>query len=321
MVNINPAKPFLFLLTGDEFLRRHKIESLVGELIPRELRQTNLFRIYPQDLNWQETLSQAQTPSLMGGAQVFWITQADQIKKGDDNTAFESYCDHPAAESYFIFEADELSGAHPVVKLANRLGRHFHFGRRDGEMGFEAMRDKVKRSGKTLASGAWQLLQEKLGGSPRLMDIAIDQLVVYSDEPVIDESAVEKLSGEFLRYEPFDLTDALARRDISEALRILHFFYDLSNDMTSMIGLIHWQLKRIWQAKRILAQGGRREEVGRTLHIPPFRLGPFLNQVQRFDSAMVERLIDRLWQLDWDTKKGASSDATQMEMFLAGIAS
>jgi len=311
-------KPFIYLFTGEEFLRRSKIEFFLDELIPGPLRITNLSRIYADDLDWSSVLSQATTPSLMGGVQVFWISQIDELKKSDFS-AFESYCAQPTSGSYFIFEADELAASHPLTKLVGRFGKHSHLGRKSGEDGLEALRHKLKRFGKTMTPDAWQVLQERLGASPRLMDMAVDQLMVYSDESVIDEKSVLKLAGEFLRYEPFDLTEALARKDISKALQIFHFFYEISGDMTNMVGLIHWQLKRIWQAKRILAKGGNQDEVSRALRIPPFRLTSFLNQVKRFDFQTIERLLQALWKMDWNSKTGACEESVAMETFFAGV--
>ena len=311
-------KPFIYLFTGEEFLRRGKIESLFTELIPGSLRTTNLSRFYADDLNWSHILSQASTPSLIGDAQVFWISQVNELKKGDFS-AFESYCAHPARESYFVFEAEELAASHPLVKLVGHFGKHVHLGRKSGEDGLEAFRNKLKRFGKTLTPDAWQVLEERLGGSPRLMDMTLDQLILYSEGSTIDEKSVLGLASEFLRYEPFDLTEALARKDISKALNIFHFFYEMSGDMTSMVGLIHWQLKRIWQAKKILARGGNQDEISRTLRIPPFRLNSFLGQVKRFDFQAVEKLLENLWKMDWNSKTGTYEESIAMEMFLAGV--
>ena len=72
-----PSKtPFLLLYTGDEFLRRSRIQTLIQTLVPDSLRLTNLVRITPEDLEWTALLAQAQTPSLMGGVQVFFISLA-----------------------------------------------------------------------------------------------------------------------------------------------------------------------------------------------------------------------------------------------------
>ena len=200
------------------------------------------------------------------------------------------------------------------------MNKHIHLSRKSAEDGLEGLRAKLKQFGKTLSPDAWQMLQERLGGSPRLMDMAMDQLILYSEGPSIDEQSILNLTGEFLRYEPFDLTKALACKDVSEALKIFHFFYDSSGNITNMVGLIHWQLKRIWQAKKILARGGSGEEIGRTLRIPPFRLNSFLNQVRRFDLRTVEKLLETLWKMDWNGKTGACEESVAMEMFLAGVA-
>ena len=313
-------KPFIFLFTGEEFLRRSKIESLVDQLTPPSIRSTNLFRIHADELDWTTLLSQAQTPSLLGGAQVFWISSCDKLKKSEFK-AFEVYSSHPTSTNYFIFEADALSDSHPLLKLATRFGKHIHSGREGKEESLNAFRTKLKRYGKTLTPDAWQILEERLGASPVLMNIALDQLILYSDGSTVDESQVRALSSEFLRYEPFDLTEALAQKDIVQALRIFHFFYEMTGDMTSIVGLIHWQLKRIWQAERLLAHGAKAEEIGRALRVPPFRLNSFLAQAKRFEMVTVEKLLKTLWQIDWNSKRGVGEEAVAMEAFLTGVSS
>ena len=313
------SKPFVYLFTGEEFLRRNKIESLIDQLVPLEFRSTNLTHLYHDDLNWNVILEQASTASLLGGAQIFWVSQIEKAKKADWS-AFEIYCSKPKAQSYFIFEADELAPTHPLIKLAEKCGKHIHSAEAGRETGLEAIRTKLKRFGKKITPDAWQTLEDRLGGSLRLMDLAADQLILYAEGDVIDEIAVQTLTREFLRYEPFDLTEALAAKDIEKAIKIFHFFYELSGDITSIVGVIHWQLKRIWQAKRMLTQGGGRDEMIKILKVPPYRLAGFLNQVKQFDFRQVEKLLSQLGYMDWNSKTGAYDEKIAMEAFLAGVA-
>jgi DNA polymerase-3 subunit delta len=289
----------------------------LGESVPASLKLTNLSHLYGYDLNFSELLTQAQTPSLMGGVQVFWISQADEIKK-TDWMLFDSYCEKPEPQTYFIFEADELSDAHPLVKLVSHYGKHQNLKKQAGN-GADLLRAKLRKHGKMLTPDAWEVLEERLGGSLKLMDLALDQLLIYSERSEINEEEVRGLTKEFLQYEPFDLTDALIRGDIPEALKIFHFFYELSGDVTQITGLIHWQLKRIWQAKKMLERGERRDQMAKTLRIPPFRMAEFMKQLDQFEMKRVEELLRLLWEFDWNTKKGAVEGETGMEVFLSQV--
>lgn len=313
------STPFVYLFTGEEFLRRNKIDSLIDQLVPGELHSTNLTHLYHDDLDWNFVLEQASTSSLLGGAQVFWISQVDKLKKADWSL-FEAYCAKRKGQSFFIFEADELSATHALVKLVESCGKHIHLAVQGREAGLEAIRMKLKRFGKKITPDAWQSLEDRLGGLLRLMDLAVDQLILYADDDLIDEAAVQILTREFLHYEPFDLTEALASKNIGEAIKIFHFFYELSGDITSIVGLIHWQLKRIWQAKRMLEQGGGRDEIIRALKVPPYRLAAFLNQAKQFDLPKIEKLLNQLGQIDWNSKTGAFDEKVAMEAFISAVA-
>lgn len=311
-------KTSFLLVTGDEFLRRSKIESILGDLVPGELRSTNLFRIYPDELAWPSVLEQAMTASLLGGTQVFWISQVDRIKKADWSP-FESYLKQARPESFFIFEAESLPRTHQLVRMADRFKAHLVFNQESAETGLSMLRAKMRRAGKELTQEAWQLLAERLGAAPQLMDQCLDQLLLYAEGEAIDEQAVEQLATQWLQYEPFDLTEALARKDMREAIKIFHYLYDITADVTSTIGLIHWQLKRIWRAKKVLARGGRQDDVARTVPIPSFRVPAFLNQVRQFDFGTLEELLEELWESDWKIKTGVCEPSVAMEVFFASV--
>ena len=261
-----PENSFLILVTGEAFLRKKKIEELLPEISPNFNRATDLFRVYPDELNWNDLISQAKTPSLLGGAQIYWISDAQRIK-GNDWSLLETYLQQPVPNSFFIFEADELSLSHPLVKLVQRYGRHSHHEPRRGESGAEHLKEKLRRFNKIMTPGAWQALFDRCGGSLTLMDNCLDQVISYEEANTIDEEAIEKLSANFLRYDVFDLTEAIMKKDTFEAIRIFHFFYDLNGDITSTVGLLHWQLKRIWQAKQMLKLGASNQDIAKTLRI------------------------------------------------------
>lgn len=306
---------FLFLVSGDDFLRRQKIDSLIEQFLSRELKSTNLYRIYADDLDWNQVLAQAKTVSLLSGIQVFWISGAEELKK--DWEEFETYCQNPVMESKFIFDCETIPAAHPLSKLVQKNGVHSNFEIPGPETGLKVLQDKVRRAGKSLTPTAWQLLEERLGGSKSLMDQCLDQLVIYSDKSVIDEIEVQALSSELFRFEPFDLTDALLAKNTARALEIFHHFQAVSNDIMGTVGLIHWQLKRIWQAKQMLKKGEDTQMISKTLKIPPFRLNGFLRQVQSFDLLLIERLLQDLWKIDWSSKTGALDQVTAVESFIA----
>lgn len=319
MVKAAPKKPFVYLFTGDEFLRRSKIEALIRELIPEELKTTNLIHLYSDDLDWAELLKQASTSSLLGGTQIFWISKIEQLKK-TNWTLFEQYCQKLSSDSLFIFEADDLPATHALTKLVSVYGKHVYLSEQEKGSGFEAIKAKLRKFDKKMSSEAWQVLEDRLGGSLRFMDLAVDQTILYVEGAVIEASDIEKITKEFLQYDPFELTEAIAQKNMVRAIKIFNFFYELSDDLTSIVGLIHWQLKRIWQAKKILERGGGKEDILKILRISPYRLGAFLAQSKQFDLPRLEKLLGELWQIDWNSKTGQLDAKIALETLLAQVA-
>jgi DNA polymerase III delta subunit len=313
-------KTSFLLVTGDEFLRKKEVDRVLEKLLPAPSRVTNLTRVYPDELNWAALLEQAKTPSLLGGMQVYLLLQINQLKKQkkEDWALFESYLEHPAEDSFFVIEADELPKSHPLLKLVSKSGKHINLQAKGGEMALGFLQDKMRRVGKKLTPDAWRILVEKLGGAPKLLDLCLDQLILYSNNETIDGKQVISLATEWLKYDPFELTEALAECNGARAITLFNYFFELSGDVMNVIGLIHWQLRRLWQAKQILVRGGQPPEIGRALGIPSFRLRAFVTQANRFELETLERLLRELWEIDWKSKTGGLDSKIAMEAFLAG---
>ena len=76
----------------------------------------------------------------------------------------------------------------------------------------------------------------------------------------IDED-VDALVGVDRNRTVFELTDAVAQRNVAGALKSLGQMLTHGEDSVRIISLLSWQIKRLWRAKQILNQGGDEHKV------------------------------------------------------------
>ena len=96
---------------------------------------------------------------------------------------------------------------------------------------------------------------------------------------------------------------------------MFRFLYDLEGSAIAVIGLLNWQLKRIWQAKKLLASEG---EGGLTkkMKVSPYQLPHLKRQASRFGWNQLRKAFDQLFDLDWKIKTGACHEKVALEAFL-----
>lgn len=315
-----PPNPFLILLVGDSYIRRKKIDVLLSKLIPAESREFNLFRFNLKETSVTEIIRQARSMPMMGESQVFLIQNLQEWKK-DAAEIFEDYFKKPAAWSYLILEADELKPDHPAAKLAAKHGKRIDCAEKDHRDILDLIHQKLKKENCSLTREAWQILEEKTGGNLTLLDACVDKLILYAgNKTTIDAKTVESLADRMIEHDVYDLTNALSDKNAKKAVEVFRYLYDLEGSAMAVVGLLNWQLKRIWQAKKILDNEGE-AVLTRKMKVSPYQLPHLKRQANRFSDLQLKKAFDQLFDLDWKVKTGALHDRVALESFLIELCS
>jgi DNA polymerase-3 subunit delta len=111
--------------------------------------------------------------------------------------------------------------------------------------------------GKRLSSGAWAALGQKTGFSLRESLGEIEKLVAYAGEKAVIEAAdVEAVVGRTKEETVFDLTGALAARNLAAALRALKDLLDQGSPPLMIMAMITKEIRFLLHAKLLIDSGG-----------------------------------------------------------------
>lgn len=310
-------KPLLFLLIGDPFLLEEKRKELLAAFEKEWGPQLASSRLGAEDLSLESVLAAARTLPFLAPAQIFCIGQAEKFKK-DQIELWQRYFESPHPQSFFIFEAESLDKNHPFLDWARRFGRLFWLESDARRVVPKFMAEKLKQAGKKITPEARGLLESKVGDSLLFLDSLMDQLVLLSGEKAeIDRAVVEQLEEKFSFYEGWDLVGALGERNLPKALEILEGLLEISGqDVYSLIGLLHWQLRRFWEARKSLSEGRPEQEVLDRLHLSARQAPFFLRELKRFSLADLEKALEGLFHLDWDLKSGRAEGRCDLDRWL-----
>lgn len=307
-----------FLLVGDSFSIEEKEKVLLRDIAreyPGEIaRQT--FRA--GEIPLQTILTQARTLPFLVSAQVFRIYEGNRLKKEDLEVLIQ-YLRNPAPATRLIFWEESLEAKDALPGIIAEYGEVLVPSKQDKRtLCSRFIQEKLRSFSKTMTPGARQRLEDEVGQEPSFLDSILDRLILYAgDRKEINEEMLdlfeEKLSG----VDTFRLADAVANRNVPLALRLLKDFLEHNEkELVPLFGLLHWQLRRLWQASMLLEEGKPENVILKKCRVSYKQSGFFLKQARAVKRSRVERAIQDLFRLDWNMKTGRVEGPAGLECWV-----
>ncbi len=311
---LSVKKTDIFLISGDPFLSSQKAKVLAAEI--EKKCGTSLER---QSFDLEETpletiLVSARTPQFFSSGQIFFVQKAALIKERD-LALLMSYLESPAPQTTLILEAEDLKGASELQKLVKEKGQLILLGREEARgAGAAFIQQKLAQYHKTMTPGAKARALAMCGDAVMFLDTMLDRLAQFAGEQKeIHEEMVSRFEENWTEMDVFKLTNALVDRDPARALKVfrdLTGFYEA--DLFSLVGILHWQLRQLWQAAMLLASGVTEREIGSKLRMPPARLAA----LKRFPVGRLEAAVEALYQIDRKSKTGQLEGVSGLEAWI-----
>ena len=311
------------LFAGDPFLIEEKVKSV---LQTHEKKDSTALSVVSYDLTetpLETVLIQARTLPFFAALQVFRLRGASALKKAD-HEALENYFSNPAAGTSLFFEIPSGEKSDALIKLIRKFGEVYLLADEEKKSaGRRFIQEKLKQVKKQMTPQAVSQLLEETQEHPALLDSMIERLVDFAGEKSqITEEMADTFKEDFQSVNVFALTEAIAAKQPGKAVALLlKYMDDNDKDWVGLLGLLHWQIRRLWQVKVLEEQGVSEAEILRRAKVSPKQLPFIMRQVKRFTRDQLERSLEELFQLDWKIKTGRAEEQPALEAWVVRTAS
>ena len=238
------------------------------------------------------------------------VEEADDfVEKNREN--LEKYIQTPASQASLVLVCDKWDKRMKLATLVDKVGISIECKKLKDHLLPNWIPTRAKHYKKNISSVAAQKLVEDVGNNLAIIDKHLEKLSIYlGEKATIDERDVDALVGVDRSRTVFELTDAVAQRNVAAGLKILSQMLTHGEDSVRIISLLAWQIKRLWRAKQILKQGGDEHKVTSELQVVPFFAKRFFEQVKLYteDDLMKKHAL----LLETDIKSKTSSFGTQL---------
>jgi DNA polymerase-3 subunit delta len=178
----------------------------------------------------------------------------------------------------------------------------------------------AKSAGGAIDADAAGLLGALVDGNLRIAALEINKLLAYVNyrRPIRFDD-VEAVTADTNQGDVFELVDALSARNGPKAMSMLTRLMEYQS-YYGIFGMFVRQFRLLIQAREVIDQGGRKEQIQAALKIHPFVAGKIEEQARRFKMAELEDAYRRLVRVDESVKTSRAPEALALEYFIASFA-
>jgi DNA polymerase-3 subunit delta len=298
-----------YVFVGDEaFFRKRFRASIIEHLVPPDRRDFSLFEFDLAEIDLDEVLDRARTPSLMAPFQVFFVRGVKHLFGRGSNeeklAAIADYCKHPNPDALVVFVADHISIPADVRRMEMQDKERYQRIREtmgpycgivelarveEGEAVRWIAEFCTVRAVKIDADGARELV-DALGGDMMMISNELEKLMLYvGARNRITLGDVETMVLAAKQRSLYQLTDAISSKDRVRALEVLDAMLSSGDGDEAAIGHIYMLAKTFRQMLVILERNVRDQRMlwaalWQGFRVPPFAADDIIKQARRYKS-------------------------------------
>ena len=307
----------IYLLYGEErYLCRQYTDRLHKALAGEDQMNTHYYE--GKDLSVGEIIDLAETLPFMSERRVFLISDSGLFKSGGEKLA--EYLVSPNETSYFVFTESEIDKRCKLYKTVQASGCVVEFAEQDTHTLGRWIAGILGKEGKKISEGTVQLLLSKTGTDMENIRMELEKLICYCmDRDVVTNEDVEAVCTVRVTNHIFDMVNAIADKNKHQAMQLYYDLLALKEPPLRILFLIARQCNMLLQVKEMRARGFDNKAIGSQIGVPPFIVGKYVAQAERFKTSTLKAAVARCVEAEEAVKTGRMNDMMSVEILILSV--
>lgn len=284
-------KPVYWLEGEEDYYIDKLMQTAEHDLLTEAEAGFNLTVFYGREANWADVVNACMRYPMFAERQVVLLKEAQQMK---DIDKLEGYINNPLSSTVFVVGHKEkkLDGRSKLAKILKEKGEVLTTKKMYDNQLPDWTEKLVASKGLSISQKALHLLVDHIGNDLSRIDNEIDKLSLnLGSRKNITEDDIEEYVGVSKEYNVFELQDALARKDLPKAIRIIQYFE--GNPKAAPIQMVLPALynffSKVFQVFGVQARDEKM--IATTLGVNPFFVKDYLGAANRYQYEGIERVM------------------------------
>ena len=308
----------IYLLYGEERYLRRQYRDRLKEAMCQEGDTMNVHFYEGKDVNVGEVIDLAETLPFFADRRVIFVENSGLFKSGGEKMA--EYLSAPNDTTFFVFTESEVDKRSKLYKTVQSGGCVVEFAAQDENTLKRWIAGVLKKEGKRIAESTVNLFLQKTGTDMDNIYMELEKLICYCMErDVVEASDVEAVCTNRISNHIFDMINAIADRQLQNALKLYYDLLALKEPPMRILFLIARQCNMLLQVKEMKAKGFDNKAMGSKIGLPPFVVGKYVTQAGRFRTADLREAVKKCVEAEEAVKTGRMNDVMSVEILIMSV--
>ena len=223
----------------------------------------------------------------------------------------------PDSTVLIVLVEEELTANSTLLKAGQEHGQVIQSTLPRGAGVESWIKKRAQGMGVKITGEAVALLANFIGNQLRLLAAELDKLATYvGPGATIEAEHVHLLSAQVQEARIFDLTDALAQRNRSLALNLLHELLTDGQHPLALLPTITSQIRNLLLVKEMAATGLRSAQIASAIGSPPFVIEKTMRNIGKFSMVQLENTYRRLLETDAALKRSRLTPEMALDLLI-----
>jgi len=248
-------KPIYWFEGEEDFYIDQLMEYAEKNLVPESEAAFNLTIFYGKDADWAALTNTCRRYPMFADRQVVLLKEAQHMK---DIDKLEPYIENPLPTTVLVvsYKGKKYDRRTKFFKHLQSRAELFESPKiYDDRLG-GWIKNYVQSQGLSISEKSVSLLEEHIGNNLSRIANEVEKLTInMGGRKQITEEDIERYIGISKEYNAFELSGAIARKDLSKALRIVQYFEHnpKAGPLQAVLPAIYSQLSRVYTAFEVSA--------------------------------------------------------------------
>jgi DNA polymerase III subunit delta len=289
-------KPIYWLEGEEDYYIDVVIDYAEHKILSESEAGFNLTVFYGRDADWSAVVNACRRYPMFAERQVVLLKEAQQMRDIDKLTG---YVENPLASTIFVVSYKEktLDGRTALSRLLKKKAEVFTSKKIYDSKLPEWITELVQAKGFSIAQKAVMLLADHIGNDlSRIANEVNKVLVNLGGEKLITEDDIENYVGVSKEYNVFELQDALGKKNLAKAIKIINYFE--GNPKAAPIQMVLPALYNYFSKAYMLfaMQGKDDKTAAAAIGVNPFFIKDYQAIVRNYSFSGVEQALLLLHQ-------------------------
>ena len=283
-------KPIYWLEGEEPYFIDMLVDYAEHHILPESEAGFNLTVFYGRDADWAAVVNACRRYPMFAERSVVLLKEAQHMR---DIDKLEPYIENPLSSTVFVvsYKEKKVDARTKFAKLLKQNAEVFTTKKIYDNQLPEWASNMVQQHGLTISQKALQLLVDHIGNDLSRIQNEVEKLAVnLGSRKNITEDDIETYIGVSKEFNVFELQDAMVRKDLAKAIRIIQYFE--ANPKAAPIQMMLPALYNFFsKVYMIFGVQGDEKTLATAIGVNPYFIKDYIAAAKNYAYEGVERIL------------------------------